>query len=275
MAHLRARPVRRLRKPGYPTKLEVSADPDLLRQHLPPAWLSSREIGGALGLLLAAHAAGCSEKAATYVPKGPLRERPAVVAPLFQHGDGQAPGRGAMGCVAVAAPVYLSEEDAVQIIQEELTKIGLNSLQRKMRLPEVIIAGREPFEGYNWVADAPETGLRRVRKPLETDLLDTATGVAVEYVSMDDFDRLGGDDTGKWTRELKEPAQGVAREVGKQGRGVYFATLYDPVKYYRLRSVGANDRWAHSQEAAQTESKRLLRQQVRDFVEWLKGQGVI
>jgi uncharacterized protein len=52
MVHLRARPVCRLRKPGYPTKLEVSADPDLLRQHLPPAWLSSREIGGALGLLL-------------------------------------------------------------------------------------------------------------------------------------------------------------------------------------------------------------------------------
>ena len=48
-----------------------------------------------------------------------LRSR---AAPVFVHGDGV----GASGCVMIAPPVYLSEEDALNIIFTELKKEGLS-----------------------------------------------------------------------------------------------------------------------------------------------------
>lgn len=46
----------------------------------------------------------------------------AVVAPIFEHGE----GRGATGCVVVNPPVFLSEQDAMQVIREELPKSGVS-----------------------------------------------------------------------------------------------------------------------------------------------------
>lgn len=48
MGSLVARPLRRIRPARYPAKLEVLADPELLAQHQPAAWLSNREIAAAV-----------------------------------------------------------------------------------------------------------------------------------------------------------------------------------------------------------------------------------
>ena len=45
-----------------------------------------------------------------------------LVAPIFEHGK----GRGATGCIVIAPPVFLSEEDARQAIEEELKRIKIN-----------------------------------------------------------------------------------------------------------------------------------------------------
>ena len=45
----------------------------------------------------------------------------AIVAPIFQHGE----GRGATGCIVMSPPVFLSEEEALQVIREEMAAKGV------------------------------------------------------------------------------------------------------------------------------------------------------
>jgi hypothetical protein len=146
---------------------------------------------------------------------------------------------------------------------------------RNVPLDTVIIAGRELRRAYDWVAGKPSSQWAEVTGPLEVDLNDPERGIAVEYVARDDFDRLGGNES-DWSMNMKEVASSVGREVAKQGRGVYFGAFYDPVKYFSFGRWGGDDeRWASSPEDAEAEAAELLREQVKDFIDWLEGQGVI
>ncbi len=202
---------------------------------------------------------------------------PAIVAPIFEHGEGRGRSRWTLACIAVAAPMYLPEEEAIAIIRDELARHGLPMSQRDVELRSVIIQGRELKQGYEWVTARRGSEFVDVTGPLEVDLMDPHRRVAVEYVAREDFDRLGGDDRGQWEMDIKGVAESLATEVEKQDRGIYFGAFYDPVKYFSFGSwTNAEERsWASSEEEAQAESQRLLREQVRDFVDWLKAQGVI
>jgi len=57
-------------------------------------------LGGVVGLVLAAQNSASAQQRAP----GP----PSRVAPIFSHGE----GRGAFGCLAVAAPVFLAEDQS-------------------------------------------------------------------------------------------------------------------------------------------------------------------
>ena len=96
------RPVIESRNPNYPTRRDVLA--------------------GAAAFALAALGGQWRVIAAT-------EEGKIVVAPIFEHGT----GRGADGCVVVSPPVFLSEEEAVQVIREELAKQGIK-LKEGIRL---------------------------------------------------------------------------------------------------------------------------------------------
>jgi hypothetical protein len=285
MAALVSRPVRRMRSVGYPTKFEVLAHPEVLARHVPPGWLARREIAGAVGVFLAANAAGCGDRTTGSAPGGPGQdprlEKVALVAPIFEHGRGQGEGRFSLSCVAVAAPTYLPEEEALRVIGEELARAGLQMSERHVELRSVIIAGREFHRGYEWIS-GQRAGFTPVKGPLELDLRDPVRHVAVEYVCTDNFDRLGGHDENQWSMDIKGVAASVAGEVRKQGHGLYFGAFYDPVEYYgyggwaRLNDEdGSGFHYEASEPEALTESQRLLRQQVRDFVDWLKAQGAI
>ncbi|MBU0717559.1 MAG: hypothetical protein KJ749_04860 [Planctomycetes bacterium] len=105
--------------------------------------------------------------------------------------------------------------------------------------------------------------------------------MAVEFVAYDDFDQLGGDDSRADRMDIKGVAASVAGQVKQHEPGVVFGAFYDPVSYYGQTAPWLQDRepnakkYAGSEPEARAQSRRLLRQQVKDFVDWLKGQGVI
>ena len=47
MAKLDPSPVKHYPLPAYPPRLDVLADPELLKAHLPPSWLGRKELAGA------------------------------------------------------------------------------------------------------------------------------------------------------------------------------------------------------------------------------------
>jgi radical SAM protein with 4Fe4S-binding SPASM domain len=103
---MEAKPVKRKADPRYPTRLEALADRELLEKHMPAAWKSCAEIAGAAAILLTIN--GCM---AQHSHSGNVK---AIVAPIFNHGE----GRAADGCEVVNPPVFLSEQDAMQVIGE-------------------------------------------------------------------------------------------------------------------------------------------------------------
>lgn len=220
----------------------------------------------------------------------------AIVAPVFEHGDGRGRSRWAMACSAVASPVYLPEEEAVLLIAEELRKAGLSISEQSAALNEVIIVGHQWKTGYEWVSDQRGDEYIEIRGPLAADLVESGRSIVIEYVSWDDFDRLGGDDRNGRQMEIKAVADSVAAEVARQGRGIYFGAFYDPVEYLDygdvkldfdgLDQLGDEKQWQEFQRrsdeafnsaraAVRAKARELLRAQVHDFVAWLKGQGVI
>src|SRR5512137_2050774 len=130
---MKSKPVSKYAQPKYPTRLEIAARPALLHRHQPPAWRKWPELTGAAGLFLLADTARLS--AADASPKGspnPAQTNAvAIVAPIFQHGE----GRGSTGCIVMSPPVFLSEEEALQVIREEMATRGVQLGTNQTTLP--------------------------------------------------------------------------------------------------------------------------------------------
>lgn len=264
-------PVRRAKTPRYPTRLEIDSDPQLLAS-LPPTWRANPEIERLARLLLSATVAASASSAwaqDAQPTKAPKRGSfAAVVAPLFEHGE----GRGATGCVVVAPPAFLSEEEAQQIIAEELARHGLpagtsGTTMSAVRVPERTQGKCRPGGKDEPIYEKPETA-SSLRIAYRNDDRKLAAAVVVK----DRLQEMGGVQPGQsigkngrgsmcfstvQSYDLKGTAAFVRTQAERQGRGVYLGVFYDP----------ATPKKATSRE--------LLRQQVADFAEWLKGQGVI
>jgi len=273
-----AAPLKSYRPPRYPTRLEVLSDPDLLNRHLPPAWRNLPEMAGAVALCLAVNSTACKAQA------GPPRasNTTAIVAPIFEHGE----GRGAVGCVVVAPPVFLSEEEAWQVIDEELARVGVKLSQREFEVRGVKIPQRrEEWKATGGRAESKIVDQPGKRAPYKADRVDPAKKVVVEFVSQPDYHRLGG--AWSWSTvqsyNFKEVAKSVAEQVKKDAKErIYFGALYDPAASSgreELRQAQTPEDWRkiweERRKKGKAESQRLLRLQVQDFVKWLQGQGVI
>lgn len=251
---MQARPVRHYKAPAYPTRRQVLADPRLLQKHLPAGWKLIPPMAGIAAVMLAANAC------VTNNPWQSLASRPAIVAPIFLHGE----GRGVIGCVVENPPAFLSEEEALDIIREELAAAGITTWSEDTTLPTVWVPERaRPFD-----ADSPPGGPKPLTaRRLQVDMMDEEQHIAVEYVSLADYNALrtsGGAWSSVQEYNLPEVARDISHYVEEQGKDLYFGAFYDPV---------AERSWENSSSAPG--SRELLRQQVQDFIEWLEGQGVL
>ncbi len=296
---MRVSPVRKVRKPGYPTKSQAVGQPNLLLAHQPPAWRACRELAGAVALFLAAETFAAQ-------PSKSTQAKPALVAPVFHRGE----GRAGDGCMIVNPPVYLPEENALQIIREELAKSGLVFSETDVTMPGVKIAppwtDEERKEAEKEQHQAfPQSMLEA--KPFIADLEDTKNSVVVEYISAGDEGNYGKPTLiSVYTVETTNVAEHVRNQVAAHAQGITFGVFYDPIAVHRSASpevvakldaieeeadkdiYSATDLQERARRVEKynarreqalapyyVESARLLRQQVKDFADWLKAQGVI
>lgn len=270
---MKPKPVRRYGTPAYPTRLQVLADPHLLEKHIPVNWLSTPELAGAVAIFLAANS--CTKAGEEQIPAS---SGAAVVAPIFEHGA----GRGATGCVAVSPPVFLSEEEALQVIVEELANAGVRVTGTDVVLEGVFVP--QHIETYRRVGGTFREKVEEIpgTQPLSLDIRDDRHRIGVEFISKSDYFQLGGARSASTAQgfDFQRVARGVAEAVGRKGKGIYFGAFYDPLPEWDWGEAHRiSSDWKQRWEAAKTregiEAKRLLRQQVQDFIGWLKGQGAI
>ncbi|WP_195984031.1 hypothetical protein [Clostridium sp. D33t1_170424_F3] len=229
-------------KPEYPVKEEVLHSPDLLKA-LPKRWHAKPVICILLAFTAASGLCACSEI-----------QRPNTAAPIFAHGD----GRGAYGCVSVAAPVFLSEEEAAQVIREEALLQGVDFSGTKS------IYGEFPATSlYSFLEEESDPGTWK--GTLELDGYDEALGIGFEYVSKQDVIDWLKDDKALASVEsydIKGTAERLADAVDN------IAVFYDP-------TAAEDFDGSLSRTELKKQIKEQLREQVRDFLSWLAGEGLI
>ncbi len=272
-------------------------EPKPVQDYAAPKYPTRRDLMlGAAGFVLIDLLGGSDASGAENAK--PAAER-TVVAPIFKHGE----GRGATGCIVIAPPVFLSEEEAMQIIREELaTKHGVK-LGDPMTIADVKITARviqfevEEKDGKRELKERVEV-VEEDTTPLKLNGVDRQKKIAVRFVSKKAYCDLGGPQS-CYRRatssgptyvlstvqpyDFHEVAQYVAAQVKKQSKSdLYVGLLYDPV--YKLDSRALEpiealrllaEHYKEAEARRKAEVRDLLRQQCRDFAAWLKQQKVL
>ncbi len=275
------RPVGGKQAPNYPRREDFS--PETLKAQPPQRWAANKAALIAMGTLATVLLAGCvsfggaplasdivtEETAGITVPMetpvidavlpGGVLALTIPIAPLFVHGNGM----GAYGCQMVAPPVFLSEDEALSLINDVAKDYGLEfSAQVSADFTDVL----EPSVNIM----QPENAL-----PSDTyitlcpDFMDASHGVAIEFVSVEDV-KAWHRDTGVGCSVEQYDTVGAAAQLSDALDDAYSATiltagvLYDPCELSEK-----------SESASREMSVDQLKKQAKDFFEWLKSQGVI
>ena len=298
---MKIKPVSDAPTPMYPDKHNEEIR-RILAAAKPHRWVGTPLIG-ALTAVIALGLSGCDfvsrvDNAAngTLTPSPQMSERPTdfynitmgtpasifapnyediMFVPLFEYGV----GTGSVGCVAVIAPVFLSEEEAFAILSAAFADAGITMWQggstlRSINLPVTNVQGRavEPnatlqghlaptgrLEGYNLpVAFVSTRDVRNWHQDIVSD---------EPILSMTRFNVI---------RAARTLAENNPRLV----------VFYDPIEgkldYRELwalkRESGESDEDFYArrsalkkelEQAARTESEEMLRRQIDAFIAWL------
>ena len=291
-------PLRKYRGADYPTREILQRHPELLRV-LPRRWQNSPVVLGTLAGLLAM----MEQSTASGADKTPLQ-----VAPVFEHGSGQ----GAFGCVAVSPPVFLTEAEAREVIEEEAKKAGINFSERGHKLNGVALPVTDEFA---FLDRMDQTSGKKPQKPakksqtgdLELNGWSVKLQAGYKFVALAEFRAWEDKDSNRGCTVSKYDMLDAARRLqaglGSAKESGTVAVFYEPagtaprdLKYpeppaepkngkalteadKKAQELAAKKAWEEYSKKHEAAAKKAgaedLRMQVRDYIEWLKAQGVI
>lgn len=237
---MRPKPVRRYRAPHWPNMTEFMANHAEMFATVPKRWQNKKPVMLMLACFLMI-AASCHKAAGSVSGSR--------VAPIFEHGLGV----GSFGGRANTANM-LPEDEATKIIAAEAAKAGIAFQEDRLTLKAIDqpVTNMEPYENREAII-----GTRSA--PLLLDGTEDRRGISYEYLSVDDYAAMAAEtnscteasyDTLRAARVLRD---GLAKAKPHGSYGVF----YDPLSY------------------STHDAQESLRGQVRDFIAWLKAQGVI
>lgn len=291
-------------KPNYPTRKQIQ--PHLLTDTLPANWKPLAALAGAL-LLASCDNPKPQTTSQTQASTTPSTQ-PAItvqftslppidtlqIAPIFLHGQ----GRGAAGCVAISPPVFLSEEDALNIIKEQLTPTGLNLQKTTLQFPTPLyndsslefkkilkdLIDNTPPQGkdqeYHNLVDDLEKQIQKSQITLSPQLVDPDNHIAIVYISRQNHNSLD-------TVFLKSTAQhydliqlaaNLSNALANNPEPWRLVFFYDPMTkpIHFVKLIPENPTletdFVYSHEDLLPISRNDLQNQVRDFAFWLKQQ---
>lgn len=287
-------PIKLYHSPKYPSRDLFICNPHLFRNHIPFSWKEKTVVIGALAAFIIC---GCgTEKSTNSFTKTTQRqiqkssqtqehieqntvEKQAVkfqmrtekkinkndsfsVAPLFIHGE----GRGATGCVVIAPPVFITEEEARQIISEEMKKENIIINRTNVSIGDIVIAKNKTMSVqadrsqlvFDGLSDSSNIGYKYVTRV-------NRSGFQVNYndsISVQDYDFI-------------HIAENL-REKFSEYSGFTAVVFYDPCTADKLgHDIAIMTKTSRTQRSVRdnilkTKSRELLKAQVRDFLKWMK-----
>jgi hypothetical protein len=241
-------PVKQYKAPEYPIQDMLAKHPELLK-YVPKRWANAPVVLSALSLacfILSARDSITAERTSATAGR---------VAPIFHHGE----GRGAMGCEAVVAPMFLSEDEARQVINEEAEKFGLHFKDENMAIRNVDMPIPDELNGVLLNARTNKPKTRKATLRLEGT--DIRRKVSYEYVSKKDLDDWEIEESktsfSGTTYDFHAIAAALQEGLKAAQTNQSIGIFYDPCVSYDNRSTRAK---------TQKQADQNLREQVRDFL---------
>ena len=261
---MRVRPVRRAAAPRYPTRDYLCEHPELL-ELVPERWrhngLVLAVLGGVVSLILACQTQAAGQQAAaapgTTVDDLPIARQQVAEIPMSGVikgtivSGGVSSSRAAFGCMAINPPMYLTEADARQVVADELKKAPWRPTSGTLTVRAVAYADVGKYPSC-WYLDS-----RKQNSSPGSD--ENAGAVRGQQRELGCISSL---------IPSKAAAVGVFYEPGSKEAAVKPQQPRTKIKN-GVADSKAVDRLDNSRESEQ------LRLQVRDFIQWLKAQGVI
>ncbi|MFL0247678.1 hypothetical protein [Candidatus Clostridium stratigraminis] len=256
-------PVKKYNSPNYPTRRDALENPDILKL-LPNRWKNNIYASTALSTLLMITLSACGNKETAASVKGSL-EKKSLVAPVFEHGS----GRGSFGCDSVAPPSFISEEEAFQVVEEEAKNysISFENSGKEIRNVKLPVTSLYPDPQ---TTDRKEIISSNVGN-LRLDGFDKDKKIGFEFVSQTDYrgwqkkrGMFSTVETYDFLSAAKVLRDGINENHGDTSVGVFYNPMISPQYGVILKDV-----------EAKLKAEEELKQQVKDFFEWLKAQGII
>ena len=289
---MKIKPLKHYKNPSYPTYEESKRDARLL-EHVPRRWKNGIPLASLMGsgLLLQTLCAGCKDnhepKESVAVKLANLfkkkneaaadnaRAIPATrVAPFLEEALAN-DGRGTFGCIAVSAPVFLSENEALDLIQGEMEKAGLR-MRDMVTLDGVLVPNTFQFwERKHELEKEIKFNLRPLKEGAYTfDLGTDDKSVMVKFLQTGDFyrweDDAFGNSTVSWVNLPWLVTQ--MRETFLQrtnGAPVIIGLFFDPMP-------GSDwEDFTNHKDLTHENAREKLRKQVLHFMDYLKREGVV
>ena len=195
-------PVRRIKRPAYPTQTQLDQHADLLR--LTPRRWQRR------ALFTAAFTTLCS---LAQLP-GHLAKSNSLskVAPVFKHGDGDT--MAVAGTTFFISPVLLPEDEACYIINQQLLKAGFRITEDKLPAYDVTITLTDPQSKKE----------SAIQTRIIMDGVDHDRLFSYEYLGAEDRTRIGLNEWQSLSQQVAALQKGLA-EAEPPG---ITAVFYDP-----------------------------------------------
>lgn len=259
-------PIGHYKEPKYPKKEVVKQNSEILKT-VPQRWKGNLQVGAAFATLLIFSLSACAKKESQ---RAAGNEGEGTTTAIFQHGE----GRGSFGCVSVAPPAFLSEEEAFEVIQEEIKSYNI-----KFEKNGLTFAGVKVPETKYYLHDSTINSAKK--RDLELDGYDREKKIAFEFVSLEDYGNWQGEEGSKSTVDdydflatAKLLQKGLEKDSGETKVGVF----YDPMSRLseeEMKEINEKGEWSTLEKRARELAKEDLREQVKDFIDWLKGQNLI
>ncbi|MEN6370597.1 MAG: hypothetical protein ABFD64_01155 [Armatimonadota bacterium] len=257
---MKVAPVKKYIEPRYPTSQILEEHPELLKI-IPKRWQGNTMVLTTLAGLCILSSCLQKESAAKQAPG---------TTPASQQGKKRA---RLMGLPAIP-PVFLSEDEAREVIVDEAKRAGITF----------------KADGHEFIeSNTPEL---KPYLPLVFDGYDEKYKISYEVVSMSDFknwNTIKIQPAIQSSYDTKEMAKRLKDALVKAKSGGYYVVFYSPGEYreaakkhygYKQPAYDAKDvDWqaenAKILEMTKDLAREDLRNQVKDFISWLKAEGVI
>ena len=188
--------------------------------------------------------------------------------PIFSHGE----GTGSIGCVSILAPMFLTEEEAYTVISQELKIAGVTISKNDKPSSGVNVPLTKTYYNPGEEDDNFKTTLKDFTYDASANV--ESNNINIEFVSVEDYKEWQDPNQKIWSSvealDIKDAAESLANE------NKMVAAFYDPFTYYKVSDFEVKEIKTYDDSVeAHDASVEFLRAQVKDFIEWLKAEGVI